>query len=88
VSRGTRTEPKCPWTIAWEGWRGNDDTVIRGFTLLTTAACAALRGLHERMPVVLEETLWLGETEEDAAALPRPSGTGFRTRRVSTYTEG
>ena len=90
---------KQPWAIAradgaplvfaglWEGWRGADGAVIRSFVILTTSACAALRDLHERMPVVLEETdwgLWLGEAEGDAAALLRPSGAGFRTWRVST----
>jgi len=90
---------KQPWAIAredgqplvfaglWEGWRGADGSVIRSFTILTTDANAALRPLHERMPVVLEEAdwgLWLGETEGDAAALLRPSAAGFRTWRIST----
>ncbi len=59
-------EGKLPWAIAradaaclvfaglWEGWRGPDGTVIRSFTIVTTSANAALRPLHERMPVVLE----------------------------------
>ena len=90
---------KQPWAIAradgaplvfaglWEGWRGADGAVIRSFTILTTTACAELRDLHERMPVVLEMAdvpVWLGEAEGDVGALLRPSTTEFRTWRVST----
>lgn len=90
---------KQPWAIAradgqplvfagvWEGWRGADGTVIRSFAIATTAANEALRPLHERMPVVLEQAdwpVWLGEAEGDPQVLIRPSGTGFRTWRVAT----
>jgi putative SOS response-associated peptidase YedK len=89
---------KIPWAIAradggcmvfaglWEGWRGASGEVIRSFTIVTTAANDALRPLHERMPVVLEEPdwpLWLGETEGDPASLIRSSAAGFRTWRIS-----
>jgi putative SOS response-associated peptidase YedK len=88
---------KLPWAIAradaaclvfaglWEGWRGPDGTIIRSFTIVTTSANEALRPLHERMPVVLEEPdwpLWLGETEGDPASLIHPSTAEFRTWRV------
>ena len=69
----------------WEGWRGPDGAVLRSFTVLTTAACAALRARHERMPVVLEPPdwpLWLGVG--DVAALLRPSAAEFRVWPVST----
>ncbi|MSO90172.1 MAG: SOS response-associated peptidase [Acetobacteraceae bacterium] len=90
---------KQPWAIAradgaplvfaglWEGWRGADGSVIRSFAILTTAATDALRDLHERMPVILEEPdwpLWLGEGAGDAAALLRPSGAPLRRWMVST----
>jgi putative SOS response-associated peptidase YedK len=90
---------KLPWAIAredgqplvfaglWEGWRGADGAVIRSFTIVTTEANAALRPLHERMPVVLETEdwpLWLGEAEGDSKSLLRPSAAGFRTWRVGT----
>ena len=90
---------KLPWAIAredeaplvfggiWEGWRAPDGSVIRSFTIATTGACPALRHLHERMPVVLEEgdwPLWLGETQGDVSRLLRPSSAGFRTWRVGT----
>lgn len=89
---------KQPWAIAredgaplvfaglWEGWRGSDGTVIRSFTILTTTANDALRPLHERMPVVLEEQdwpLWLGETGGDCAALLRPSVAAFKSWKIS-----
>jgi len=64
-----------------------DGTVLRTFTIVTTQANDALRPLHERMPVVLEEgawPLWLSETDGQATDLLRPSATEFRVRRVST----
>ena len=93
----TTPNGKLPWAIAradagclafaglWEGWRGPDGTVIRSFTIVTTAANATLRALHERMPVVLEEPdwpLWLGETNGDPQSLIRPSDAGFQVWRV------
>ena len=79
----------APMALAglWEGWRGPDGAVLRSFTVLTTAACAGLRALHDRMPVVLEPQdwpLWLGETDGDTAALLRPSPAAFRVWPVST----
>jgi putative SOS response-associated peptidase YedK len=90
---------KLPWAITraddaplvlaglWEGWRDADGTVLRTFTIVTTQANDALRPLHERMPVVLEEgawPLWLGETEGAAPDLLRPSAAEFRVWRVGT----
>jgi len=90
---------KVPWAIAradgaplvfaglWDGWRGADGTVLRTFTIVTTQANDALRPLHERMPVILEEAawpVWLGETEGEAAALLRPSAAELRVWRVGT----
>jgi putative SOS response-associated peptidase YedK len=71
----------------WEGWRDADGTVIRSFTIVTTGANDTLRPLHDRMPLVLEPDdwpLWLGEQEDDRAALLRPSQAAFRTWRVGT----
>ena len=90
---------KLPWAIAradgaplvfgglWEGWRGPGGTIVRSFSIITTAANQALRHLHERMPVVVEEpdrALWLGEAPGDPRDLVRPSAAGFRTWRVGT----
>ena len=90
-------DAKLPWALAredgatlvfgglWEGWRGPDGTIIRSFTIVTTSANPALRHLHERMPVVLEEAdwqAWLAGDTGTAADLIRPSSAGFRTWRV------
>ena len=90
---------KLPWAITradaaclvfaglWEGWRGPDGTIIRSYTIVTTAANEALRPLHERMPVVLEEAdwpQWLGETADNPATLIHPSDAAFRTWQVGT----
>jgi putative SOS response-associated peptidase YedK len=56
----------------WEGWRAPDGEVWRTFAILTTAANATMRQLHDRMPVVLEAEswpVWLGEGDGDALAL-------------------
>jgi putative SOS response-associated peptidase YedK len=71
----------------WEGWRGADGTVLRSFAIVTTSANSVLRPIHERMPVILEPPdwpTWLGETEGDAPALLRPSGTDLRVWRIGT----
>ena len=50
--------------------------VLRTFAILTTAANATMRQLHERMPVILEPSdwsAWLGEVEGDPPALMRPA---------------
>ncbi len=90
---------KLPWAIVradgaplvfaglWEGCRGADGTVLRTFTIVTTQANDALRPLHERMPVILEESawpLWLGETDGQATELLRPSAAELRVWRVGT----
>ena len=38
----------------WEWWKAPDDELVRTFAILTTAANATMRQLHERMPVILE----------------------------------
>jgi putative SOS response-associated peptidase YedK len=99
----TTPDGKLPWAIAradaaclvfaglWEGWRGSDGTIIRSFTIVTTSANDALRPLHERMPVVVEEPdwpIWLGEKtggaqDGEPAGLLRPSSAEFRSWRVA-----
>jgi putative SOS response-associated peptidase YedK len=62
----------------WEGKTLPDGTILRTFTIITTAANAALAPLHDRMPVILAEAdipLWLGEidgTLPELLALLRP----------------
>jgi putative SOS response-associated peptidase YedK len=71
----------------WEGWRGDDGTVLRSFTIITTCANTELRPIHERMPVILEPTAWaawLGEVDDDPAGLLRPSDALLRVWRIGT----
>ena len=42
----------------WDGWRQPDGTWLRTCTIVTTQAAPRLRGLHERMPVVLAQDSW------------------------------
>jgi putative SOS response-associated peptidase YedK len=43
----------------WAGWRDPEsDQVRRTFTIVTTTPNDALADLHDRMPVVLEESTW------------------------------
>lgn len=63
----------------WEGCRLPDGSVIRSFTICTTAATGALTALHERTPVILEPAdwpVWLGETPGEPGALLRPAPAG------------
>lgn len=60
----------------WEGWQASDGEIMQTFAILTTAANATMRQLHERMPVILEPDdwpAWLGETEGNPAALMLPA---------------
>jgi putative SOS response-associated peptidase YedK len=63
----------------WEGFRWPDGTALRTFAIITTSANADMTGLHDRMPVILDQAdwhAWLGETEGDRAALLRPAPDG------------
>ena len=66
--------PKQPWWVTredgapfafaglWAIWHGPDETVLRTCSIVTTHANAALRELHDRMPVILDrdgEEAWL-----------------------------
>jgi putative SOS response-associated peptidase YedK len=60
----------------WDRWERGDE-VLESFALITTSAHAALRWLHDRQPVLLDEAgaaRWLDEetTSEDLLALCRP----------------
>jgi putative SOS response-associated peptidase YedK len=63
----------------WSIWHAPDGGKLRTCTILTQAANAAIAGLHDRMPVILEpraEAAWLdtstpsGELSEILAGLP------------------
>ena len=64
----------------WESWTQPDGTLLRTYTIITTAANDDMRGLHDRMPLVLDEgtwTAWMGEDTGEAVTLlqPAPAGT-------------
>ena len=43
----------------WAGWKDPaSDVVRRTFTIVTTTPNEAIAGLHDRMPVILEEDAW------------------------------
>jgi putative SOS response-associated peptidase YedK len=60
----------------WEGFRCPDGTILRTFMIITTSANAVMADIHDRMPVVVEQSDWpvsLGEAEGDVPALLRPA---------------
>jgi putative SOS response-associated peptidase YedK len=60
----------------WEWFRWPDETVARTFTIITTNANGIMADLHDRMPVILEQSdwpKWLGEVKADPRTLLRPS---------------
>lgn len=78
----------------WEHWRDRDQPggeEIHSFTLIVTNANAAIRPLHDRMPVVLPPehyAAWLDQGEQDTAGLlallqPAPAD-GWALEPVST----
>jgi len=86
-----RPEGKQPFAIAradgqplafaglWEGCRLADGSVIRSFTIVTTAATPDIAPLHETMPVILAPAdwpAWLGEAEGDLPGMLRGSPEG------------
>jgi len=57
----------------WERWKNPaDGTILRSFAIVTGAANALCRPIHERMPVILPKAawpVWLGEEAADLQAL-------------------
>jgi putative SOS response-associated peptidase YedK len=51
---------ECPIAFAglWEIWRDAEGHPMRSCTIITTAANNALAAIHERMPVILPESVW------------------------------
>lgn len=59
----------------WESYVWPDDRIERTYCILTVAASGPIAGIHDRMPLILDETdwpLWLGEAPGDPATLLRP----------------
>lgn len=58
-----------PFSMAgiWDHWTSPDGEIIYSFSILTTSPNALLEGIHNRMPVILEqsdEKQWLAATSE------------------------
>jgi putative SOS response-associated peptidase YedK len=70
----------------WEAFKWPDETIVRTYAIVTTAANDDVAELHDRMPVILEQDdwdIWLG-ADADVADLLRPSPPGtLRTWPVS-----
>lgn len=67
----------APFAFAglWEAWRPPDGETIESFAILTTDATAAIRAIHDRMPVILPAALhepWLDVAREVEADWLRP----------------
>ena len=52
----------------WESWTQPDGTLLRTYTIITTAANHDMAGLHDRMPLILDESTWEAWLAGDAAA--------------------
>lgn len=70
-----RRPDRQPFAFAglWSSWRNPaSDHPLETFTILTTDANATMKGLHDRMPVILERSdfgLWLDPATADADRL-------------------
>lgn len=67
---------QAPFAFAglWERWRSPEGEVVTSCTVLTTAANALLKPIHERMPVILPTDAyepWLDPNLTDARQLQR-----------------
>jgi putative SOS response-associated peptidase YedK len=50
-----RRQDGAPFAMAglWERWRGDDGAALESCTIIVTEANALVRGIHDRMPVIL-----------------------------------
>lgn len=56
----------------WERWHGSEGDTIESCTIIVTDANALVRGIHDRMPVILgreDDAAWLDPGNQDAAGL-------------------
>jgi putative SOS response-associated peptidase YedK len=77
-----RLKTRDPFSMAgiWDCWTTPNGEIIRSFSILTTAPNELMRGIHDRMPVILhpqDENLWLtGNSENGLLGLLRPYPAG------------
>ena len=77
-----------PFAMAglWEQWRSPAGDVVATFTIVTAAANAELRALHDRMPVIVAPTdydEWLSSPNPSALLGPW-AGAAFAIARIGT----
>lgn len=80
--------PMFAFAGLWERWRDPETKeIVRSCTILTTTANDLLRPIHERMPVILDETdwgRWLGESDDTPDEL-RALLKAYPADRMRTY---
>jgi putative SOS response-associated peptidase YedK len=69
-----RLRDKAPFAFAglWETWRSPDGTTVPSCTLITTEANHLVKGIHDRMPVIIPREAyerWLDPKEKDPGEL-------------------
>ena len=69
-----RRKDGAPFALAglWERWHGEDGQALESCTIIVTDANDLVRGIHERMPVILERedyAAWLDPDNGDTGAL-------------------
>ena len=77
---------RAPFAFAglWDEWHSPDGSSIRSCTIITTEPNALMAGIHDRMPVILNQrdyATWLD-------ASPQTPGSSFRLPMGSTTTSG
>ena len=84
-------EPGLVLAGLWEDW-SRDGVHVRSFAILTSAADALVKPYHDRMPVVLPESLWrdwlhprLQHPKDIEALLARPAENRLQCRPVSPF---
>ncbi|MBM3490675.1 MAG: SOS response-associated peptidase [Alphaproteobacteria bacterium] len=81
----------APFAMAglWETWHSPQGETIETFAIVTTAASAAIRAIHERMPVILPTALhdaWLDvERPADGAWLRPYTGSDLRAYPIGRH---
>ena len=66
-----------PFAMAglWECWRAPEGAMLESYTIITTAANAMVRALHDRMPAIIapaDFSAWLDPANDSPGALLAP----------------